>query len=93
MLPIHPDTRSAEPAGRLGKLYGVSTETICKWRKRGTDDGRDRSSRPHRLPWKANEECTVMCPPPGERHPTRRPHLHRHPHPAAPEPGCRVPHS
>jgi transposase-like protein len=29
--------RSTEPAGLLAQRYGVSTETIRKWRKRGVD--------------------------------------------------------
>jgi transposase InsO family protein len=54
--------RSAEPSGALAKRYGVSTETIRKWRKRGVADCRDRSSRPHKLPWKASEEeRAVVC--------------------------------
>jgi hypothetical protein len=47
MLQIHPNARttpvtraeianSAEPASILAQRYGVSTETIRKWRKRGT---------------------------------------------------------
>jgi transposase InsO family protein len=73
MLSIHPNARttpavraeiarSGGPAGELAKRYGVSTETIRKWRKRGADDCRDRSSRPHKLPWKASEEeRAVVC--------------------------------
>src|SRR5918998_1483660 len=67
MLAIHPNARttpavraeiarSAEPTGALAERYGVSTETIRKWRKRGAAECQDRSSRPHRLPWKASEE-------------------------------------
>src|SRR3954468_2201332 len=48
--------RSAEPTGELARRYGVSTETVRKWRKRGPAECRDRSSRPHKLPWKASEE-------------------------------------
>jgi transposase-like protein len=62
MLSIHPNARttpavraeiarSVEPIGALAQRYGVSTETIRKWRKRGVADCRDRSSRPHKLPW------------------------------------------
>ena len=40
--------RSAEPSGVLARRYGVSTETVRKWRKRGASDCRDRSARPHR---------------------------------------------
>jgi transposase InsO family protein len=73
MLAIHPNARttpavraaiarSGEPTGELAKRYGVSTETIRKWRKRGPQDCRDRSSRPHKRPWKANEEeRAVVC--------------------------------
>src|SRR4051812_4417257 len=73
MLSIHPNARttpavraeiarSGGPTGELAKRYGVSTETIRKWRKRGADDCRDRSSRPHKLPWKASEEeRAVVC--------------------------------
>ena len=46
MLSIHPNARttpavraeiarSAEPTGELARRYGVSTETVRKWRKRG----------------------------------------------------------
>ena len=73
MLAIHPDARttpavraeiarSAEPAGELARRYGVSTETVREWRKRGPAECRDRSSRPHELPWKASEEeRAVVC--------------------------------
>jgi len=67
MLAIHPKARttpavraeiarSSEPTGVLARRYGVSTETIRKWRKRGPASCQDRSSRPHKLPWKASEE-------------------------------------
>jgi hypothetical protein len=67
MLSIHPQARttpavrqeiarSPEPTGVLAKRFGVSTETIRKWRQRGADDCKDHSSRPHKLPWKATEE-------------------------------------
>src|SRR3954452_10314597 len=73
MLAIHPDARttpavraeiarSAEPTGELARRYGVSTETVRKWRKRGPGDCLDRSARPHKLPWKASEEeRAVVC--------------------------------
>jgi transposase InsO family protein len=73
MLAIHPNARttpavraeiarSGEPTGELARRFGVSTETIRKWRKRGVAECRDRSSRPHRLPWKASEEeRAVVC--------------------------------
>src|SRR5215213_2145176 len=73
MLQIHPNARttpavraevarSGEATGVLARRFGVSTETIRKWRKRGPADCLDRSSRPHRLPWKASgEERAVVC--------------------------------
>jgi transposase InsO family protein len=73
MLAIHPNARttpavraeiarSSERSGVLAERYGVSTETVRKWRKRGAAECRDRSSRPHRLPWKASEEeRAVVC--------------------------------
>ena len=54
--------RSSERSGVLAERYGVSTETVRKWRKRGPAECRDRSSRPHKLPWKAgDEERAVVC--------------------------------
>src|SRR3954471_19396197 len=54
--------RSREPTGILAQRYSVSTETIRKWRKRGAADCQDRSSRPHKLPWKATEEeRAIVC--------------------------------
>ena len=54
--------RSREPTGVLAQRYGVSTETIRKWRKRGPVECQDRSSRPHKLPWKASEEeRAIIC--------------------------------
>src|ERR687896_371361 len=54
--------RSTEPTGVLALRYGVSTETIRKWRKRGAADCHDHSSRPHKLPWKATEEeRAIVC--------------------------------
>jgi transposase InsO family protein len=54
--------RSQERSGVLAQRYGVSTETIRKWRKRGPDDCQDRSARPHKLPWKASEEeRAIVC--------------------------------
>ena len=73
MLAIHPNARttpavraeiarSREPTGVLAQRYGVSTETIRKWRKRGLEACQDRSSRPHTLPWKAtDEERAIVC--------------------------------
>jgi len=54
--------RSEESTGVLAQRYGVSTETIRKGRKRGTEDGQDHSARPPQLPWKATEEeRAVVC--------------------------------
>src|ERR671917_515690 len=54
--------RSDEPSGVLAKRYGVSTETVRKWRRRGPQDCLDRSPTPHHLPWKATEEeRAVAC--------------------------------
>jgi transposase InsO family protein len=54
--------RPEEPTGVLARRYGVSTETIGKWRRRGPEDCLDRSARPHTLPWKATEEeRAVVC--------------------------------
>src|SRR4028119_152786 len=73
MLAIHPNARttpavraeiarSAEPTGELARRFGVSTETVRKWRRRGPEDCRDHSSRPRKLPWKASEEeRAVVC--------------------------------
>jgi transposase InsO family protein len=73
MLSIHPNARttpavraeiarSSERSGVLAARYGVSAETVRKWRKRGATDRRDRPSRPHELPWKASEEeRAVVC--------------------------------
>jgi transposase InsO family protein len=73
MLAIHPQARttpavraeiarSHERSGVLAKRYGVSAETIRKWRKRGPADCQDRSARPHKLPWKASdEERAIVC--------------------------------
>jgi transposase len=73
MLAIHPNARttpavraeiarSTERSGVLAGRYGVSTETVRKWRKRGPEDCLDRSARPHKLPWKATEEeRAVVC--------------------------------
>src|SRR5438309_8640952 len=73
MLQIHPNARttpvtraeiagSEEPTGVLAQRYGVSTETVRKWRRRGVEDCLDHSARPHQLPWKATEEeRAVVC--------------------------------
>src|SRR6188472_2198962 len=73
MRQIHPNARttpvtraeiagSHERTGILAERYGVSTETIRKWRKRGAADCLDHSARPHQLAWKATEEeRAVVC--------------------------------
>jgi transposase InsO family protein/transposase-like protein len=73
MLQIHPNARttpavraeiaaSREPTGVLAKRYGISTETVRKWRKRGPDDCLDHSTRPKKLPWKATaDERAIVC--------------------------------
>jgi transposase len=73
MLQIHPNARttpvtraeiagSHERTGILAQRYGVSTETIRKWRKRGASDCLDHSARPHQLAWKATEEeRAIVC--------------------------------
>ena len=73
MLHIHPKARttpavraeiarSQEPTGVLAKRYGISTETVRKWRRRGESGCADRSSRPHRLRWRATEdERRIVC--------------------------------
>ena len=73
MLAIHPQARttpavraeiarSPESSGVLAKRYGVSTETIRKWRKRGPDACQDRSARPHKLAWRASDEERAIAP-------------------------------
>jgi transposase InsO family protein len=53
---------SGESTSDLARRFGVSTETIRKWRKRGPQDCLDHSARPHKLPWKAtDEERAVVC--------------------------------
>ncbi|AOF94605.1 helix-turn-helix domain protein (plasmid) [Sphingobium sp. RAC03] len=48
--------RSTEPASVVAKRYGISDETVRKWRRRGEQAVQDRSSRPKRLAWRMNEE-------------------------------------
>ena len=81
MLQIHPNVRTApairaeiarstEPSGTLARRFGVSSETIRNWRKRGSSDCLDHSARPHKLPWKATDEehiITVVPPGSGQR--------------------------
>jgi transposase InsO family protein len=46
----------------VAKRYGISDETVRKWRKRGEHACQDRSSRPRRLPWRASEEeRAIIC--------------------------------
>src|ERR687884_1925309 len=73
MWHLHPNSRttpavraeiagSKERTGVLAQRYGVSTETVRRWRQRGVEDCWDHSARPHRLPWKATEEeRAVVC--------------------------------
>lgn len=73
MLQIHPQARttptvraeiarSTEPTSVVAKRYGISGETVRKWRKRGEHDCQDRSSRPKRLPWRVTEEeRAIIC--------------------------------
>ena len=72
MLAIHPQAHTApavraeissshDSSGVLAKRYGVSTETIRKWRKRGLDACHDRSARPHKLPWCASDRSAPSC--------------------------------
>lgn len=67
MTQIHPQARttpvvraeiarSTEPTSVVAKRYGISDETVRKWRKRGEQACQDRSSRPKRLPWRATDE-------------------------------------
>lgn len=54
--------RSTEPTSVVAKRYGISDETVRKWRKRGEQACQDRSSRPRRLPWRAtDEERAIIC--------------------------------
>ena len=73
MVQIHPQARttpavraeiarSAEPASVVAKRYGISDETVRKWRKRGEQAVLDRSSRPKRLAWRmSEEERAIIC--------------------------------
>jgi len=60
---LRPETaRSRELSSGLARRYGVSTETIRKWRERGPEDCWDRSARPRTLAWKASEEeRAIVC--------------------------------
>lgn len=73
MVQIHPQARttpvvraeiarSTEPASVVAKRYGISDETVRKWRKRGEQQCQDRSSRPTRLVWRmTEEERAIIC--------------------------------
>jgi transposase InsO family protein len=73
MVQIHPQARttpavraeiarSAEPTSVVAKRYGISDETVRKWRKRGEQAVHDRSSRPKRLAWRMSEEDrAIVC--------------------------------
>jgi transposase InsO family protein len=54
--------RSTEPASVVAKRYGISDETVRKWRRRGEQAIQDRSSRPNRLAWRmTEEERAIIC--------------------------------
>lgn len=54
--------RSTEPTSVVARRYGISEETVRKWRKRGAQACQDRSSRPKRLPWRVTEEeRAIIC--------------------------------
>ena len=54
--------RSAEPASIVAKRYGISDETVRKWRKPGEQAAQDRSSRPKRPAWRmSEEERAIIC--------------------------------
>src|SRR3954447_19036762 len=73
MLPVRPDARTtpavragiarpAEPSGEPAGRCGVGAGTVRERRERGPGGCRDRSARPHKLPWKASgEERAVVC--------------------------------
>jgi transposase InsO family protein len=54
--------RSTEPTSVVAKRYGISDETVRKWRRRGEQACQDRSSRPEKLPWRVTEEeRAIIC--------------------------------
>jgi len=54
--------RSTESSSVVAKRYGVSTEAVRQWRKRGEQACYDRSSRPQRLAWRMSEEDrAIIC--------------------------------
>lgn len=67
MLPIHlhartapalgPQTaRSHASSGVRARRYGVSNETVRKWRRRGRAACQDHSAQPHKLALRASDE-------------------------------------
>ncbi len=72
-LQIHPNAHttpttraeiacSTKPSSTVARRYGISAETVRKWRKRGTADCLDHTARPHQPPWKASEEeQAIVC--------------------------------
>ena len=57
---------ATEPSGTVAQRYGISAETVRKWRKHGAADCLDRSARPHQLSWKPTQEeravdCILRC--------------------------------
>nr|WP_244470969.1 leucine zipper domain-containing protein [Microvirga massiliensis] len=73
----------------LARRCGVSTETIGKWCKRGAEGGWDRSSRPHKPPWKTSEEERAIVPALRRATDFRWSDLRGEPHPATSLPRCR----
>lgn len=73
MVQIHPQARtipavraeiarSTEPASVVAKRYGISDETVRKWRRRGEQAVQDRSSRPRRMALRmTEEEHAIIC--------------------------------
>ncbi len=73
MVQIHPQARttpavraeiarSTEPTSVVVKRYGISDETVRKWRKRGELATHDCLRRPNRLTWQMNEEeRAIIC--------------------------------
>ena len=54
--------RSMEGTGVLARRFGVSDETVRKWRRRGAEGCTDRSSKPRLLAWKTTEEeRAIVC--------------------------------
>ena len=66
--------RSSEPTGVLARRYGVSTETIPKWRKRGPRDWQDRSARPISRPGRRATRSGPSSARAAMRSSARRPH-------------------